>query len=644
MVKPKNRERQLRVFGLSCLITIASIAHNPAVLAGTTARADKGGNLVLMCVSAHPDDEDGATLAYYTHVRKIKAYSIFYTRGEGGQNVIGPELYEELGEMRTEETLAASKILGTRVYFLNFPDFGFSKTAKETFRMWGGRDNVLSRIVYMIRALKPDVIITHHDTITTLPYRQHGNHQAVGITIYEAFTKAADPSYHPEQLKHGLTPWQVKKLYFRVLRKSELGKDSLVTIPVDTNYGSETIGQIAWDALRKHRTQGMDKLNFDNIPAFFKQPVYQLVRSYRKYPYEPHDLFSGIQPSEREVVSIPKTYTADLKPLSVYVSPKYSLLKEPGDGSREKIKFVIDTFNRTKKALPMTLYVYFGRHNILIKRFVLPRSDPFGPDSEMDHLKVSLTIPHNNYTRDSLIFAALPKRSFPGLRFQRTVAYLKRVPASFAKTDYIGLVNTYDNTLQETFNVFGIKYQTLDSADLASEDLNKFTTIVLDIRAYLYRHDLVKYNERILNYIKAGGNVVCFYNRPPEWNGHSFAPFPIDITGERVTEENQPVTILEPGSKLFHYPNQISSSDWDGWVQERNVYLPDGDTTQTSVKYERLLAMSDEDETEPSTSLLWAKYGSGTYVYCALALYRQVKILNNGGMKLLFNLISQQRN
>lgn len=595
--------------------------------------------LVLMCVSAHPDDEDGATLAYYTHIRNMKAYSIFYTRGEGGQNVTGPELYKELGELRTEETLAASKVLGTQVYFLNFPDFGFSKTAKETFRMWGAKDSVLSRIVYMIRALKPDVIITHHDTITTLPYRQHGNHQAVGITIYEAFKKASDPSYHPEQFKHGLKPWQVKKLYLRIFQQSESTEDSLVAIPVNAKYESETILQISWDALKKHRTQGMDKLEFTDLPAVFKQPAYRLIRSDRKYPYDPLDMFSGIHPSDLQIGLIPEIYSADLKPLSIYASPKYSLLKQPADGSRQKVDYVIDTFNRTNNRLPITLYVYFGRHNILIKRFVLP-------DSERYYLNVSLKLPQNNYERDSLTIAALPhpRRGVPGLRFQRDVVYLRRVPASFGSTDYIGLVNTYDNTLQQTFDAFGIKYQVLDSADLASEDLNKFTTIVLDIRGYLYRHDLVRYNNRILDYIENGGNVVCFYNRPPEWNGHSFAPYPIVVTGKRVTEEDQPVTVLDTVNSLFHYPNQITTSDWNGWMQERNIYLPDDDTTKTSARYERLLAMNDEDETEPSTSLLWAKYGKGTYIYCALALYRQIKILNDGGMKLFFNLISQPRN
>ena len=92
---------------------------------------------VAMCISAHPDDEDGATLAYYRMKYGVKTYSVFFTRGEGGQNEKGPELYENLGVLRTEETRMAATLQGTEAYFLNFMDFGFSKTATETFRKWG---------------------------------------------------------------------------------------------------------------------------------------------------------------------------------------------------------------------------------------------------------------------------------------------------------------------------------------------------------------------------------------------------------------------------------------------------------------------------------------------------------------------------
>lgn len=611
----------------------------PFSVSGKTRSAGVKNSFVLMCVSAHPDDEDGATLAFYTHIKRITAYSIFYTRGEGGQNVIGPELYGELGEMRTEETLAASKILGTQACFLGFPDFGFSKTAKETLRVWGGKDSVLARIVYMIRALKPDVVITNHDTITTLPHRQHGNHQAVGITIYEAFEKAADSSYRPEQLRHGLTPWQIKKLYFRVFREPELKKDSLVTIPVDIKYDSETVQQIAWDALKKHRTQGIDKLDFSNLPGLFKQRVYQLVRSDKKYPYDPLDLFSGIKPSSKRPAVLPAEYAIPLKPFSIFVSPKYSLIqREPNSGGTHELAYHLDTFNHTGKYVDFSIIVNWRENRLYVEHQEL---EP----AVRDGITINVDVPTAVAADDSLVINAVPhpEENIPGLAATNDVVYLKSVYARFDSSDYIGLVNTYDNTLQETFDSFGIKYQLIDSSTLASENLGKFTTIVLDIRAYLYRHDLARYNDRILDYIMNGGNVVCFYDRPQEWNGHNFAPYPIDVTVDRVTEENQAVTVLDSANRLFHYPNEIVPSDWNGWVQERNIYLPAGDTTKTSAKYERLLAMSDEDEAQPPTSLLWGQYGKGTYVYTSLALYRQVKNLNNGGVKLLFNLISQAR-
>ncbi len=619
------------------IIVITALFFNSSLRAGPEKQHSIRRGLVLMSLSAHPDDEDGATIAYYTHIRHIKTYEIFYTRGEGGQDVIGSQLYKELGEIRSEETLAAAHILGGKVYFLGFVDFGYSKTAKETFRMWGGNDNVLQRIVYMIRALKPDVIITNHDTITTLPYRQHGNHQVVGITAYEAFTKAADPNYHPEQFGNGIGPWQVKKLYFRVLRKSQLDQDSLVSIPVDEKSGGKTIREIAWDALKKHRTQGMDRLNFHNIPEVFRQPVYKLILSNKKYPYNPHDLFSGIKPSVRPPVKLPEKYAIVLKPFSIFVHPKYSLIRVP-PSSDQRLHFSIDTYNHTGIPLYVGIFVSEGKKKLFDEHTEL------GPKIR-DKVKLTVDVAADAQPEDSIRFDVVPltRKKIPGLGRSSDIAYLRRVTARFDTSDYIGLVHTYDNTLQETFNTFGVRYVLLDSAGLASGDLSKFTTIILDIRGYLKRHDLVRYNRRILDYVKNGGNVVCFYNRPPEWNGHDYAPYPIFVTRRRVTEETQPVTVLDPDNSLFHHPNEILPADWNGWVQERNIYLPSGDTSLTSPKYERLLAMSDEDQHEPSTSLLEAKYGKGTYIYTSLSLYRQVKNLNNGGVKLLFNLISRTR-
>lgn len=500
-------------------------------------------NLTILCVAAHPDDEDGGTLAYYSLLKGYNAFTVFYTRGEGGQNEIGPELNDELGKIREQECINAAKIQGSKPYFLGLLDFGFSKTAKETFKFWGGKDSVLKRIVYMIRIIRPDVVITNHDTITTKPYRQHGNHQAVGITIYEAFDKAADPSYHPEQLVGGVEPWQIKKLYFRVFDSTKTDNAVIIDMNQAAPNG-KTINDISFEALSQHRTQGMDKINMNDIPVVFRERRYELVRSYKDYPFDKDDLFSGINVHQ--------------------TSP----------------------FINELKSFP-TKYSYF----------VLNPSD-------------SLSILHD---------------------------------LQVSKEAYIGLVRSYDNTIENTLDAFKIKYDTLGSQILTHENLNKYSVIILDIRSYLYRQDLADYNVRILDFVNAGGNVVCFYQKPQDWNGNNYSPYPIYVTSERVTEEDAPVTELDPQIWLFNRPNEIEGSDWLGWVQERNIYLPSGDTTLTSPKYKRLLAMSDEDDPVPPTSLLWAEYGAGTYTYCSLALYRQLKIFNQGGLKLFLNMISQPR-
>ncbi len=501
-------------------------------------------SFTILCLAAHPDDEDGATLAYYKYLYGFDAYTIFYTRGEGGQNEIGPELYDKLGKIREQECYDAAEIQGSKAFFLGELDFGFSKTAKETFKFWGGEDSVLARLVYMIRVLRPDVVITNHDTITTKPNRQHGNHQAVGITVFEAFDRAADHSYHTEQLVNGIEPWQIKKLFFRSFdsTKTDLYK---IDISKTISDKSISIAQISREALSMHKTQGMDKVA-KNSPFFFGNRFYQLVRSDGMYPLQGNDLFSGLTHNM-------KWNTSDLRSYE-------------------------------------TKYTY---------RTVNPE----------DSVQIKKMIKYN--------------------------------PAA-----YIGLVKTYDNTIENILQAFGIKYDTISADMLKNGDLGMFSTVILDLRAYLYRPDLVTNNSKVLDYAYHGGNVLCFYNKPAEWK-ENYAPYPLYLTNLRVTEEDAPVKIIGPGNYLLTRPNEISESDFNGWVQERNVYLPlttMDDTTSSSGKYKELLAMNDENDPVPSTSLLWAGYGKGTYTYCSLALYRQLKVFNEGALKLFMNMIAEQLN
>jgi LmbE family N-acetylglucosaminyl deacetylase len=215
----------------------------------------------VMCVAAHPDDEDGTTLTMLRRKYGIHTVSLFSTYGEGGQNAVGPELYQELGVIRALETMAASEIQGSEPYFLGLSDFGFSKSAEETFRVWGEKE-ALRRMVLKIRQLRPDVIITNHNTVSG-----HGQHQATGRLLLQAFDAAADPNSFPEQLGP-LTVWQPQRLFVRFGFESnpetkaleEQAEKSGKVVIVDPNekdpVRDTSFAEQALLALQRHATQG----------------------------------------------------------------------------------------------------------------------------------------------------------------------------------------------------------------------------------------------------------------------------------------------------------------------------------------------------------------------------------------------------
>ena len=266
--------------------TAGVLAQDPVEL--HQAFLDLGNDAVVMNVSAHPDDEDGSSLAYYRMRFGVRTYSVLFTRGEGGQNEKGPELYEDLGVLRSAETEAAGRILGTRVRFLNFMDFGYSKTATETFRMWGGQMEALRRLVYMIRKYKPDVLFTSHNTIDG-----HGHHQAAGITVIAAFDAAADSTLFPEQLREpGISLWQPRKLFSRVFGRSDQSADVANAIDDTNRVRGLSYLEIAANALREHKTQGMERAN---LRAFTRgKSLYKLVRASSLFERDTTSFLSGI--------------------------------------------------------------------------------------------------------------------------------------------------------------------------------------------------------------------------------------------------------------------------------------------------------------------------------------------------------------
>ena len=165
----------------------------------------------VLYIAAHPDDENTQILTYLARGRGYRTAYLSLTRGDGGQNLLGPQLGEALGVARTQELLAARRLDGGRQYFTRAKDFGYSKNAEETLNVWD-RPAVLGDIVRVIREFRPDVIITR---FSPKPAPTHGHHTASAVLAVEAFRLAADPAAFPEQLRE-LRPWQARRIVHNV--------------------------------------------------------------------------------------------------------------------------------------------------------------------------------------------------------------------------------------------------------------------------------------------------------------------------------------------------------------------------------------------------------------------------------------------
>src|SRR5438045_179289 len=209
----------------------------------------------VLMIAAHPDDENTALLAYFARGRKLRTAYLSATRGEGGQNLIGPEQGDLLGVIRTQELLAARRIDGAEQFFARAVDFGFSKTPEETIEKWG-RDRILSDMVWTIRHYRPDVVILR---FSGTPRDGHGQHQASAILGKEAYFAAADKNRFPEQQ---IEPWQAKRL---LTNPRFRGRDGQVAstpggIEIETGAYNPVLGEsydeIAGISRTQHRSQG----------------------------------------------------------------------------------------------------------------------------------------------------------------------------------------------------------------------------------------------------------------------------------------------------------------------------------------------------------------------------------------------------
>ena len=255
--------RRITIFGLIICLAVTNFpslspcaqvqepAENRGAAAAWRALLRLRSTATVLHTTAHPDDEDGALLTWLSRKAGVRTGLLTLTRGEGGANLIGPELYDALGVLRTEELLAAGRYYGVDQMFTRLTDFGFSKRLDETLEHWG-KEVALGDVVHAIRLYRPDVIVSRFHG---KPRDGHGNHQAAGLLSIEAFKAAADPNRFPEHFKEGLRPWQAKKLYL-----SARENEPMATLKIDAGEYDPLIGksyrETARDGLNNQRSQG----------------------------------------------------------------------------------------------------------------------------------------------------------------------------------------------------------------------------------------------------------------------------------------------------------------------------------------------------------------------------------------------------
>jgi hypothetical protein len=186
----------------------------------------------------------------------------------------------------------------------------------------------------------------------------------------------------------------------------------------------------------------------------------------------------------------------------------------------------------------------------------------------------------------------------------------------------------------------GVHVSYLSAQDLSNSDLSKYNAIILGVRAYAVRPDLVTNNARLLQFVENGGVAIVQYNTP-EYD-HNYGPYPYVMSSdpEEVTDEKSKVTILAPDNPVFTWPNKITEKDFEGWVEERGSKF----LTSWDAKYTALLETHDKGQPEQKGGLVYTRYGKGVYIYNAYAFYRQLPLGVSGAFRLFANMLSLPQN
>lgn len=781
----------------------------------------------VLYMAAHPDDENTALIAYYANQKLYNTNYLSLTRGDGGQDLIGPEMREKLGIIRTQELLAARRLDGGHQYFATANDFGFSKNPEEVFTKWPN-DTLLANAVWIIRKLRPDVMITRFPKDSRAG---HGQHSASSILAEAAFKAAADPTMFPEQLRYVKT-WQVKRLVWNTSAwgfSSRQEFDEYAKNLVHFNIGEynsalgKSIGEIAAESRSMHRSQAFGSAgNRKEIEEYFEPTLGVTAKK---------DLFEDVNTTwsrvpnsdkvqkeinatiatfslENPAASLPKLLTI-YKDIQALPSNNRTIEKSnevktiiqqllglymssttrtetiaPGDKlniateitnrsnakvSVEKIDYTIHGLSTVKtkpvqkstasvlvdnsiqipKNAPYSIQYWLKKTHddamyhidslselnspenpaaistivrlnidgtlldytipvqyknvdavkgelynplwITPKGFVnLDNSAYMFPNGEQKTVSVKvisqedaidglvgLQIPKGWSVTPSTISIQLAAHDEKDLQFVVAPSastksgtmqvYLKlgtetsflsediiqydHIPTQLymypaiskaenfdvqIKTKNIGYLMGAGDDVPAGLRQLGCQVTLLQDKDMNLERLQSFDAIMIGVRAYNTLPKMAHYQDLLLQYCKNGGNVVAQYNVYRGLVSDKIGPYSLQLSNNRVTDENATITFTNPNHPALNYPNKITQKDFDGWVQERGLYFPD----KWDSNYQTIIACHDPKEKDLDGGILIAQYGKGYFVYSVYDWFRELPAGVPGAYRLLANLLS----
>ena len=205
------------------------------------------------------------------------------------------------------------------------------------------------------------------------------------------------------------------------------------------------------------------------------------------------------------------------------------------------------------------------------------------------------------------------------------------------KGDLIGYIEGAGDIVPESLEQIGYKVELIKPETISENSLKRYDAVVVGIRAYNIIETLVHKQATLLDYVNNGGNLVIQYNTNHRLKvTENLGPYPLELSRDRVTDENAEVRILDKNHPVLNYPNKITSKDFEGWVQERGLYFPN----KWDESYTPIFSINDSGETEKKGSLLVAKYGKGNYIYTGLSFFREFPVGVPGAFRLFANLLS----